>query len=467
LRRVPLPLQLDSYQVTSSLFSTSRCLNWIPTVAESQSLSQHYLAQPPGITEIASLVGLFRGAIALDLISYFVQDNTFARLEIDDTVTVLNVAITGNQRVSMATNGRFIVIVADIDSFVFDSVTQLVTQITDVDFRQASQVVFKDGFFVFSAADGDAFFNSALNDPFSYNALDFGSAEISPDQIVGLHVNRNELFVLGEETIELFQNVGGAGFPFVRVPGGNIQKGVYAKNSIIEFDNTFCFIGGGLNERAAIWRVTSSNSVNKISTNAIDFQLQKLSSDEIANAFSMTYQIDGQFIAIFNVGTNIFCYNATASTLLGRSVWFEMDWSVGGIVRRLNQSIIYSTENLIGVFDRSVLQFGQSIRREMISQPFYGNDLPIFEGEFEVLMQTGLVLGTDNPIVRYSYSDNGGKTFTSEFERRLGLKGEYEERIVWRRQGMFPITRVVKIEITDNVECNVMGMSATVEQGTS
>jgi len=129
--------------------------------------------------------------------------------------------------------------------------------------------------------------------------LYFGTAEINPDKIVAAHVNHNELFILGEETIEIFHNVAGSGFPFQRIQGANIQKGCYAKFSPVEFDNTFLFVGGGKNERAGVWRVASSQSAQKVSTDAIDYAIQKFTSDEIAASFSTTFTIAGQFIAAF------------------------------------------------------------------------------------------------------------------------------------------------------------------------
>lgn len=462
--RVDLPLPIDSYQTQSSMFSSARCVNWIPTVSESDAFSRQYLAQPAGVSSIATLAGKFRGGISSGDFIYFVQDNTFNRLEADNSITVIG-AISGANRTSIATNGRFIVIVSDLQSFVFDSTLNTVVQITNPNFITASSVAFKDGFFIYSTLDGTRFFNSNLNNPLVYDALDVGTAEIRPDPIVSVHVNRNELFVMGSETIEAFQNVGGAGFPFQRIPGANIQKGVYAKNSVIEFDNTFCFLGGGLNEQAAIWKAVSSSSVTKISTNAIDHQIQLQSDLDISEAFSMTFQLNGQFVLIFVIGTRVLCYNSTASQNLGRSIWFELDWTVSGILRRGVETIAHDTSDNIGVMDASLRYFDKQIRRELISQPFYGKDLPVFEGNFELIAETGLSLDNSDPIIRYSFSDDGGKTFSSEFQRTLGFKGAYEKRIVWRRQGRFPISRVIKLEISDDVECHLLGMSATAQSG--
>ena len=238
-------------------------------------------------------------------------------------------AIDDVKRVSMANNGRYLVIVVPgIKTYVFDNNDSSLAQITDVDFRVADSVSFKDGYFIFTASDGSVFFISALNDPFNYDALDFGSAEVRPDKIVVSHVDHNELFIGGELTIELFQNIGGSGFPFQRIPGANVAKGIHARHSVVNFDNTFVFLGGGENELTSAWRLTGSASVQKISTAAIDGAIQKYTKDEISKAFAMPYAFGGNFFVSFTftsdrIPSKTFVFDATTTALTGELTWHE------------------------------------------------------------------------------------------------------------------------------------------------
>lgn len=335
--RTPIPIPFDFYSFGSARnFAAQRCINWIPVAAESAALSSNALWQPLGLTEFVDTgLGPNRGCHVMDGVPYFVQGDSLISLSSTGAVTSHG-TIPGSKRAYTADNGRYLVIVVDDGSgYVYDNDAGALTKITDPAYRPASAVVFKDGYFVFSALAGDVFFNSALNDPFTYNALDFGSAEIDPDKIVSVHVNHNELFVTGEKTIELFQNVGGSGFPFQRIPGANVQKGVHARHTVINFDNTFCFAGGGENELTAIWKIVGSSGVQKISTDAIDNEIQQFTRDEIKDAFAWTYGWRGQFLAGFTfesgraaVKSRTFVYNATASALSQRSIWFELQTGV-------------------------------------------------------------------------------------------------------------------------------------------
>lgn len=479
--RTPLPMGFDFYQSDSLAFSVQRVINWIPLVAESEALNDRMLLQPSGLkTFVDTLINNNRGGLDMKEVAYFVNGNSLIEVSASGTFTNKGV-IPGIGRVSLATNGQFLVIVIPgLSAFAYDNVADTLTQITDKDFRVSDTVVFKDGFFVFSASDGSVFFNSALNDPFTYDALDFGSAEINPDRIVGLHVNHNELFVGGLVTCEIHQNVAGAGFPFQRIPGANIQKGWHSKFGTVEFDNSFVFIGGGEREKTAIWKVTSSSSSVKISTNAIDTQIQKFTRNEISNSFAMTYSERGQFLAIFTfesdrIPSRTFFYNATASALLGKNVWGEFQtgvvdgrFRVQSIVAAYGRLLVGDDRSgLIGELDNKTLDYyGDNIFRQSASSPFNQNGTEVFAGSFEATFQAGVGLtGGKDPQVRMDTSDDQGNTFDPDTTRGIGKIGEYGQQSVWERQGSFPVARTVRLTITDKVRANLIRLAATPELG--
>lgn len=481
--RTNIPIPLGFYQSTSRPLASQRCINMVPMIPEGGALNQRAIIQPSGLKQFSDALVLGgRGGQEMGKAPYFVNGNSLVSVS-STGVTTNHGTIPGAGRVSLANNGQYLVIVIPgVSAYVFDNVASTITQITDADFRLADTVTFSDGYFSFSASDGSVFFVSNLNDPFTYDALDFGTAEINPDRIVALHVNHNEMFVCGEETIEVFQNVGGVGFPFQRIPGANIQKGVHAKFSLVEFDNTFCFVGGGLNERAAVWKVLGSASAGKISTDAIDNEIQKFTQEEIQESFALTYAEQGQFFAAFTfestrIPSRTFVYNATASALSGISVWFELQegvtdnrWQVAAIVAAYGKLLVSDlTTGIIGEIDmETVGNYGAVMFRSIASQPFSQDGLPIFVGELEATFESGVGSTTgqgSNPVVRMDYSNDGGRTFSSEFSRAIGKVGEYNKRSIWNRQGDIPVSRTVRFTITDPVKCNFLKLAASAEIG--
>ena len=481
--RIELDIANGFYRSDSLPVSAQRCQNWFPVIAEAPALSAKALFPTPGLVQLSvNGVDAGRGAITVNDIAYFINGTSLYSVSSAGVSSALG-TISGTGRVSTATNGQYLVIVVPGgNAYSYDTTAGVLTQITDVDFITSDTVTYKDGYFVFTASAGNVFFNSELNDPLTYDALKFGTAEISPDKIVSTHVNHNELFVVGVETIEVFQNIGGVGFPFQRIQGANIQKGSHATFSTVEFDNTFIFIGGGLNELSAVWRVTGSSSVAKVSTNAIDTEIQKFTRAEISDAFAWTYSCDGAFFAGFTfeslrIPSKTFVYDATASALSGRSIWHERQsgldenrWRVNHIISAYGKLLVTdSTTGKIGTIEKATYtEYGETIFREITTQPYYIQDVSFIVGELQLFTEAGVGLTTgqgSDPQIMYDYSDDGALTWSNQTTRPFGKIGEYQAVTTWRRQGLSKRNRVLRFKVSDPVKAVLIKLYAIAEQG--
>lgn len=485
--KVPLDIFGGFYASESLPLNAQRCVNMIPVIPQAQALNDRALFGTPGLKTFTTLSGKNRGSILANKTPYFVNGSNLFSSNSIGSYTLLG-AIAGTKRVSMATNTtidgttKIVIVVPGEKSYVYDSSLGTVTQIIDSDFQVSDTVSFKDGYYIFTASDGVQFFNSALNDPKSFDALDTGTAEIDPDLIVGSIVNHNELFILGEETGELFQNVGGSGFPFQRIPGANIQKGLHSKFGVIAFDNSFVFIGGGKNELSSIWKISGSSSAVRISTSAIDHEIQKFTKEEIGECFAMTYSKSGNTFVSFTfesatIPSRTFVYNATTSALAGASIWHELQsgvddnrWRVQSIVMAYGK-LLCGDQNtaLIGELDNKTFDEYGSVRSfEITSKPYRALDQSQFWADLELIVESGVGLTTgqgSDPVVRMSFSDDSGRTFSSEFARGFGKIGKYNRRTVWRQQGRVPTNRVLRFTMTDPVKFNILGCTLNNELG--
>lgn len=489
MAHIPLEFANGFYKSNVSTFSSQRCINMTPIAAENQAYGPVALFSVSGVTAIVpppSLAGVSRGMTTMGGLLYVVNGDTLYRIDEDYTVNILG-TITGSGIVSMANNNtKLCVVVPNGDAYVYDAGTSTFTQITSLDYFPSSMVVFKDGYYVFSASDGTKFFNSAINDPLTFNAISFGSAEINPDLITGLVVNHNQLYVTGEDSIELFATTGGSGFPFQRVQGGSSQKGVYSPYSTINFNNDWVFVGGGYNERASIWAMNSSSQIYNISTDTIDSQIKNFTREEIKNkCYSVTYSEANQRLVAFTfiaenqrVPSITLVYNSTASEKLGKRIWFERQTGYEGASWRVNNiqeayGLLITgdiTDSHLGFLDRSSqLEFNDPMVKEFSTMPFSNLDYSMFFGMLELTCQTGVGLNEglgEDPYVYMSFSDDGGNTFNTPMGRPLGKIGEYTKRIQWRRQGRTPQDRCLKFKTTDPVLFNVIGLTTVVTGGT-
>ena len=296
-----LPIANGFYVSDSLPISAQECTNFYPNIVQTSALNQETLLGTPGLSEVATTATpldtqLNRGAHAMNGIPYFVNGTNLYKLtESSGTYSATNLGtIAGTNRVSMADNGtQLLVLVPSGNGYIYNHSTDAFAQITDSDFTangNPQQVVFIDGYFCLTT-DTKKFIVSSLNDGLNYNALDFGTAESDPDDIVSPVVFKNQLYIAGSQTIEAFQNIGGADFPFQRT-GLFLSKGIAAPFSVKQIGDTFIFVGSGENESPAIWSL-AGNQLTKVSTTAIDNLLDELTQTQVQAIYSWSYAKKG------------------------------------------------------------------------------------------------------------------------------------------------------------------------------
>ncbi|GAF75553.1 unnamed protein product, partial [marine sediment metagenome] len=315
------------------------------------------------------------------------------------------------------------------------------------------------------------FIVSALNNGLSYNALDFGTAEADPDDIVAPIVFNNQLFIGGSETLEGFQNIGGADFPFRRT-GLFVPKGISSPFSIINTNGSFMWIGSGENESPAIWTL-EGNKESKVSTTAIDSILQRFTEQEIDDAFSWSYAQKGAYFVGFALPTT----TLVIDTITGR--WHErksqitnaknvtetLRFRANAIVQAYGRTLASdSVDGRAGSLDPDVYtEYGREIIRRIATQPFQNNMQSLLVPMLELTTESGVGnRDTPDPKIRMDLSKDGGKTFKWDRTRSLGKIGEFNRRAIWRRNGRFPRFVVVRFTLSDAVKPVIIQLTADI-----
>lgn len=480
-----LPIDIGFYESSTLPLAAQNCINLYPQNPQTKgAISTGALFSTPGIAQFTVAgVGPGRGYNIFNGELYVVSGNEFYKVSSTGSTTLLGV-ISGTGRVITSNNGVTICIQVPGGSGYFYSVSTGLFEITDPvyqDFQAqpggVTSVTYKDGYFVYTTAF--EFFLSSLvteNGGRNFNGLDFGTAEIKPDSNVRDLTVKNELYIFGTDTAELFQNTGASGFPFQRINGASIDKGLAARHSLIEFDNSFVFIGGGIGESIAIWRGLSGTA-SKISTSAIDHALQQYTGEEISNAFAWTYTEDGNFFVGFTLPDTTFVYDATASALQGRPVWHERQsngsqWRVTHTMDVYGKTyVLDNASGNIGWLDRNFpKEYGQPINYEFTGSYLFNEGRSFVVSAMELRAETGVgnIKGTgsgENPQVELLISDNGGRSFVSIGERSLGTYQDYKARLIWRRINRVEASLVFRFKITSETKVNFTNLLTTLKGG--
>lgn len=477
------------YQSPVLPFSAQRAVNVYPVNPQNRgAISNAALFSTPGLEKLWEVDGVGRGSIrflrnddlsvrALIPDGYFVAGSRLYRT----TNLVANPVdlgeIEGDGRVIMATNGFVIaIIVPGGKGYFYDPDTGL-EEITDPVFQSfqaqpggVTSVASTSGYLLYTTAK--EFFMGSLstdNKGKNFDGLDFATAETKPDDNVRGVVIDNEYHVFGTETVQRFR-ISATGFPFQPVSGADFDRGLLARHSFVEFDDSYYYIGR--QEEGGIAILEASRG--RISTDAIDHELQQYSDEEIRDSYASSYEEDGALFICFNFPDTTFVYDATASEIQGVSIWHERQsngsqWRVADILNVFNRKLVTDTQSgIIGVMDRNILdEYGEEIEREFSGQYLINEGEEFFGNKLELRCQSGV--GTDpeypltsdnDPVVEMLFSDEGGEedTFLSGGTRKLGLKGNYKIRQIWERQGRIDYSRVYKFKVKNRVKVAFLRM---------
>lgn len=358
-------------------------------------------------------------------------------------------------RVSMEDNGIQVVVVDGFKGFYYDARDSEVKQINDEAFYPSSTVTYQDGYFLFDRKGTGQFFISKLIDV-AFDPLDFATAEGQPDNLVAVLSDHREIFLFGEETIEVWYNSGASDFPFERNQGAFIEKGCGARYSVAKQNNTVYFIGSDL----MVYQMTGYTPV-RISTHAVEKTLKDVN---LSDAFAYTYQDEGHLFYVLTIPSRdiTWCYDiSTGAWHIRQSYQFGRHQS--------NNAIFFDSKTLVGDFQNGrIYQMagnfytddGEPVVREFVL-PTVNNGrefLTVDSLEFDMGTGVGLIQGQgDDPELRVYFSKDNGKTYSESFKRgRIGKVGEYLTRAKVNRFGAAR-QFTFKVEISDPIPIDIGG----------
>lgn len=450
-----LQFAVNSYESRVPDASAQRLVNYFAEALPPDAKSPVLLLNSPGISSFATgFSGAVRGMLSMDGVLYVVAGSALYSVTAAGAAVVLGSINTTLGYVSMASNRaspRQLCFVDGSDGWIYDTTGGL-QQIVDGDFAAADTVTFIDGYFVFNETATSRFFVSNIDNGLAYTATDFADAEGHPDNAVAVRESHRELWVFGDESIEVYTNTGNADFPFERIQGAYLERGCGAPFSIAGDDNTLFWVGNdGVVYRAAGYTPT------RISTHAIEEQIRKFSSFEDAYGFFATISGHKLYHLVFPTGQAAFVYDAATGLWHERESFGQKHWRAGAYVRAFNKDIVGDAfQGRLGVMDMDVFtEFGAVMQSSATSPVIDENRQRVFHFVFELDMETG-VGGSADPEIWLDWSDNGGRTWSARKPARsMGKIGEYGKRIKWNRLGSSR-SRVYRVTTAADVKRSII-----------
>lgn len=453
-------------QERSLPLDSQRTINLYP-VLDQQGKEPSALYGTPGLTLFATAgAGPVRGEFAAaNGRSFAVSGAGLYELTSAGASTLVGTLTTSSGIVSIDENGLQLGICDGTYVYTFTYATNVFFKVTDVDLPTAGTLTFIDGYFVISKVSSGAFYISALYDGTSWGALDFATAESSPDELLRVFNAVGQLWLFGTKTTEIWTNTGASTFPFEKIAGAKMETGILAPHSAVAVDNSVFWIGRDNIGSGIVYRAQGF-SPSRISTNYIERLLQAATSPSTLRAYS--YQEDGHTFYVITGGG----LETTLVYDISTQQWHERAYlnAMGAYEQHLGACGMYAfSRQLVGsrvdgkIYTMSLGTYsddGDEMSSERIYTHLSDEGKRLRFKQLEIAMETGVgnqVAPGVDPQITLWISRNGGKTWSTGYTTSFGAVGKYGTRAVWRRLAMANISLTFKIRITDPVKRALIG----------
>jgi hypothetical protein len=461
-----IPILSGIYTDNGPDLRTSYPVNLVP-VPKQSGISAGFLRPGDGIVANGTGPGTDRGGINWNGVCYRVMGTKLVEVASNGTVTVLgdvggpvNSFVTFDysfDRLAIASGGRL---------YYWNGA---LTQVTDPDLGVVLDVVWVDGYFM--TTDGEFLVVTELSDPTQVNPLKYGSSEVDPDPVVALLKLRNEIYALNRNTIEVFDNVGGDFFPFQRIDGAQVQKGVVGTFACCVFIEAIAFLGSGRNEAPGIY-VGANGNANKISTQEIDEILLQYTEAQLATVKLEARNDKAHQHLYIHLPDRTLVYDAAATQELGQQVWFTLTSSNVGFSQYRARDMVYAYDKwLVGdpqsnnvgfLVDNIGTHWGEIVYWEFGTLIVYNESNGAIFNELELVSLTGRVALGSDPIISTSYSVDG-MSFSQERPLRVGTTGNTTKRLAWFQQGHMRNWRIQRFRGDSQAHLSFARLEAQIE----
>ena len=461
-----VPILNGIYAGSEPELRTSYPVNLVP-VPKQSGISNGFLRPADGLVSNGTGPGVDRGGINWDGVCYRVMGTKLVEVSSNGVVTVLgdvggptDTLVTMDysfDRLAIASGGRL---------YYWNGA---LTQVTDPDLGIVLDVVWVDGYFM--TTDGTSLVVTELNNPTQVNPLKYGSSEADPDPVVALVKLRNEVYALNRNTIEVFDNVGGDFFPFQRVEGAQIQKGVVGTFACCVFVETIAFLGSGRNEAPGIY-LGANATATKISAQEVDQILLQYTEAQLATVKLEARNDKSHQHLYVHLPDRTLVYDAAASGVLEEHVWFTLATSVVGFSQYRARNFVWAygrwiigdpQSSAVGYMSQDVSShWGQIVRWEFGTLVVYNEGRGAIFNELELVALTGRVaIGTD-PAIATSYAVDG-QSWSQDKSIRVGTTGNTKKRLVWFQQGHMRSWRVQRFRGDSQAHLSFVRLEAQLE----
>ena len=465
---VPIPLIGPTYTNRSLPVDAQVTRNFYALI-DSQGGEQFSFQPFPGLKAFATGTGASRGTGELDGVLYEVMGTTLNSISAAGSVTSIG-TIEGSGRCVLDQDqaGNLTITTGVGKPYTYDGTT--LTQGTDVDLPNANtvtyinrRVVYDDG-----GTSGDVIF-ADLSAPLTVNSLNVIIAEAKADDTLAVYAYKQQIMVFGSNSIQPMYFSDGGNPPYSFILNATQEIGCTASYSISSNNSFLYFLGSD----RAIYQMAGL-SLRQIGNPAIGQVIESYS--DVSDSFGECFTLDNQnfYMISFPTGNETWLFNEAVG------IWANLAFGTDGdqhLIASYNR--IYSKHLVTDRRNGNVYELdfdthtdnGEVIQRQRdtisINGATFGKPgADIFMNYLRLEIESGTSLVTAESQIIMQYSDDNGRSWSSERWLAIGNQGEYRHELVWYGLGTFK-NRMFRFTMSDAIKWVLIKLSADIELGTN
>ena len=370
--------------------------------------------------------------------------------------------------------GGFAVLVDGPNGYFYNIQTQAFTLITDPAWLGSNTVAFIDGWWVFNQPGTQEFYTNFPQYGEAFSGSYFALKDAFSDKLMGVVENKEELWLLGEMTTEIWYDAGGTYFPFQRLVGTMLQIGCKAVYSISKLmtQGQDGLIWLGRNERGENVVVrTRGFTAEVVSTPAVSYALSQYVTT--SDAIGYTYQEGTHefYVLLLPTADATWVYDATMPPPLAWHQRLSYDPYAALFHRhRSNCYMNFGGMRIVGDYQNGALyQLTRAVQNDAgwpilarRRSPYIWdkeNRERVFMSSLQVDFSPGQGNATgfgSNPQATLTMFRDYGKTPGNPVQAPMGQIGNYMNRCIWRKLG-FSRGAVAQLDVIDPVNRDIVG----------
>lgn len=456
-----------------------RLMNWYPELMESPGAKTEAVLYPcPGFTLFSTIgVGPIRALYSINGSTFVVSGYEFYELDNFGVATLRGTVALDTNPATISSNGDGggqLFITSGDNGYCYDLTTHTLTNPLT---SGATMGAFLDGYFLALDATTSTLRISDLLDGTTWDPTQFAQRTAGADNWVSMAVVHREIWLMGEQTSEVWYNAGTYPFPFAPIPGAFLQQGCAAPFALSSLNNVLLWLSRNEQGAGMVQRADGYQPV-RLSTHAIEYAIQGY--ETISDAVSWTYQDQGHafYVLVFPTANATWVFDAATQLWHERGYWNSTGCTFEALRVTSHCSTTQNT-HLVGdrftgaVYTQSINVAtdvdGLGMRRQRRVRGLSSDEDWILYSQLQLDMETGTALQNgqgSNPQAMLRISRDSGHTWGNEYWTSAGAVGQYAKRVIWNRLGRAR-NAAFEVTVSDPIPWRLMGAFLTVRKGLS